>query len=163
MKCQRVHEHAVIRDDVRRDATDGTGSYVLSRATAESELDRMSETASACCVFGLVVAAFAGDEDDHPDDDADADAVRSNHGAARRGSRWSALISPTSRRPRHLVVSSRFNPPSHRPSRPPSRAGPPLLYRSYGRGPLVRSICFVPVENANRARSIWTIVVRKAE
>jgi len=83
---------------------------------------------------------------------------------ARRGSRSSALISlPLP--PVDLSTSSFHLASTHphiHPSRPPSRAGPPLLYRSYGRGPLVRSICLVRAENANRARSIWT-AVRKAE
>lgn len=77
-------DNAMTRNDVRRDAT-GTDGHVVNRATAEGGLDRAPEAAfGRCCVYDLVAAAFAGDEDGHRDDDADADAARSNHGATRK-------------------------------------------------------------------------------
>ena len=113
VKRRRIRGHAVIRNDVRRDAT-GTGSRVVNRATAEGELDRAQEAAfGCCCVYRLVVAAFAGDEDGHRDDDADADAARSNHGATRKPPERPHLFHPL--RPRLFIVSSHFNPPTRRP------------------------------------------------
>jgi len=104
----------MIRNDVRRDVT-GTDSHVLNRATAEGKLDRAPEAAfGRCCVYGLVAAAFAGDEDGHRDDDADADAARSYHGATRKPPERPHLFHPL--RPRLLIVSSRFNPLTRRPS-----------------------------------------------
>lgn len=108
-----IRGYAMTRNAVRRDAT-GTDGYVLNRATAEGELDQAEAAFSRCCVYDLVVAAFAGDEDGHRDDDADADAVRSNHGATRKPPERPHLFHPL--RPRLPVVSSRFNPPICRPS-----------------------------------------------
>lgn len=112
IRRRRIRGYAAIRNNVRRDAT-GTDGHVLNRATAEGELDRAPEAASGRCVYGLMAAAFAGDEDGHRDDDADADAARSNHGATRKPPERPHLFHPL--RPRLLVVSSRFNPPTRRP------------------------------------------------
>lgn len=136
------------RNDVRRDTT-STGSYALSRATAEGELDQAAETAfSRCCVYSLVAAAFAGYEDGHrDDDDADADAARSNHGATRKPpERPHFSQPPATSAPRFISLQ----PPHHIALLVRPVKLPPLLYRSYGRGPLVRSICLVRTKTANR-------------
>lgn len=118
---KRVREYAVIRNDVRRDAT-GTGGCV--RTWPCDGGGRTGPSAGDClwplrCVFGLVAAAFAGDEDGHrDDDDADADAARSNHGATPKPPERPHL----SHTPCDLgscVVSSRFNPLSP-PAAPPA-------------------------------------------
>lgn len=142
---RRIRGHAMTRNDVRRDAT-GTDGHVLNRATAEGGLDRAPEAAfSRCCVYDLVAAAFAGDEDGHRDDDADADAARSNHGATRKPPERPHLFHPPATSAPRRFIS--LQPPSARRSSPDRsvQAISPPFYRSYGRGP-PRSICLVRAE-----------------
>lgn len=138
-----------------------TVTYLTERRRKANwtECRRLPLAAAACTVWWRPLSPATRTAT--RDDDADADAARSNHGATRKPPERPHLFHPL--RPRLLIVSSRFNPSDTSSfSRPPGRAISPLFYRSYGRGPL-RSICLVRAETANRARTAWTVVKKTEE